>query len=191
MGEALGHPLVLLVIGALLSGLLVPRLTQRWQDQRKALEIRAELVERVTRVVSDIFTATQFAQVGATSQTQADFDAAYRNWQRDKAVLTALLGAYFRDSGVDDAWRRVRTLATAYYVQIGIHDDERRRAYLQTVAAGLAQAPPQDWSEEVRSPSPESEPGGADLRDPRVLRTEVRRHLDATLALIVAARLRV
>jgi len=200
MGKALGHPLVLLVVGAVLSGLLVPQLTQRWQDQRKALEIKAELVERVTRAVSDIFTATQFAQVGATSQSQADLDAAYRAWQRDKAVLTSLLGAYFRNPSVDDAWRRVRALATAYYVQIGVrdgqgHPDEaRRREYLRVVATGLALSPPQDWSEEGRPMGSESISTRAvvlDLADALALRTEVHRQLDAAVAVIVDARLRV
>jgi len=199
MGDVLSHPLALLVVGAVLSGLLVPQLTQRWQDQRKALEIKAELVERVSRAVSDIFTATQFAQVGAKSQSQADFDAVYRTWQRDKAILTALLGAHFRNTRVDDSWRRVRALASAYYAQSGIldrqgHPDQaRRREYLRSVAAGLALSPPQDWSEEVRPIESDSIPQGEDvldLTDPFTLRTEVRRHLDTAVAVIVDARLR-
>lgn len=96
VGEVLGHPLFLLVTGALLSGWLGPRLTQRWQDQRKALEIKADLVERVAQSVTEMFTAVQLVQVGAGSFSQNDFDAAYQKWQNEKAVLTSLLRAYFR-----------------------------------------------------------------------------------------------
>jgi hypothetical protein len=88
-GDILTHPIVLLALGGLVSGWLVPRITQRWQDQRKALEVKADLVERVAQAVAAIYTAVQFAQVHAESQSQMDFDASYRNCQHEQAVITA------------------------------------------------------------------------------------------------------
>lgn len=196
MTDVLKHPLFLLLAGAVLSGLLIPRLTQRWQDQRKALELKAALIERAARAVTSMFMAVQFAMVGAKSQTEADLDSAYRSWQQEKAVLTALLSAYFSNPRVDDAWRRCRALTTAYYVQAGIHRADGsgadvRQAYLARVAVGIALSPPEDWSEEATASS--LSPGGTtlDLSDIFVLRHEVRRHLNEALRAIAEARLHV
>ena len=55
----LGQPMLLLIVGAAVSGWLIPEVTRRWQDQRKAaeiksdlVEIKSDLVERVTRAVT-------------------------------------------------------------------------------------------------------------------------------------------
>jgi hypothetical protein len=93
----------------------------------KSLTVKVELVEHLITAVSAIFTATQFAQQGATTQTEDDFDEAYRAWQHEKAILTALLAAYFRSGEVDQRWLRCRTLATAYYVQSGIPDNTKEK----------------------------------------------------------------
>lgn len=183
MGAVLGHPLVVLLIGALLTGLLIPRLTQRWQDQRKALETKADLIERVSRAVAEIFVATQFAHVGATTQSQERFDDAYRAWQQEKVVLTSLLRAYFRSEELDQRWLRCRAVATAYYVQIGIADPDRRAGYLRTVSAGLVAQPSRDLSEWVDPGTPDLEVAvEADLTDVMQLRNEVWRYLDLTVA---------
>lgn len=174
------HPLFLLVATALVSGLVVPRIAQRWQDHRKALEIKAGLVERLAGAVVSMFTAVQFAQVGARSQSQEDLDEAYRTWQTDKAVLTALVSAYFRPGAVVDAWTRCRAITTAYYVQIGIADRQRRLEYLRAVATGVARTPAEDWSEEVVDPATVSATA-EELGDPGSIRASVRRHLDLTI----------
>jgi hypothetical protein len=186
--EVIGHPLTLLVVGAALTGLLLPWVTRTWQDQRKALEIKAALVERVSSAVQGIATAVQFALVGAASQTQEQFDAAYRAWQLEKSVLTALLGAYFRDPAVPSAWTRCRALATAYYVQAGIGPEPRRVQYLGSVAAGLTQQPPEDVSDGT-SDARTDEARGQALADPRTLRAELDRALAACVSAIVDTRL--
>lgn len=196
--ETVGHPLFLLLVGAVVSGALVPRLTQHWQDQRKMREIKTDLVERVTLAVTEMFTATQFAQAGATSQTQADFDTAYRAWQHRKAILTALLRVYFRSPAVDDAWLRCRTLTSAYYAQAGIAGagaqpaGARRQAYLQRVARGLALEPPRDWAEEVGTEDEGQAPAtdGLDLADGGSLRAEVRTSLNRAVEVIADSKVR-
>lgn len=191
IGDVLRHPLTVLFIGALVTGLLVPRITRQWQDQRKALELKAELVERLTLAVTAIFTAVQFVQVGAQSQTMEQFDQAYRSWQQEKAILTSLLKAYFRNDAIDAQWRKCRALATAYYVQSGIADAERRKTYLETVAAGLAASPePRDLSEEVRDErAVQMSAGGQStelpLTDVAALRDRIRNELDATVQLVI------
>ncbi len=191
VADLLSHPLVILLAGTFASGWLVPRITRRWQDQRRGLEVQAELVERVTSAVTAIFIATQFAQVGARSQTQEDFDKAYRSWEDEKAVLTALLKAYFRNDALDVQWLTCRALATAYYVQLGIKPEDRRCRYLHMVANGLEDKPepldltdvvPGDREREARTSGSSKR---RDLTNVAVLHNQVRRELDRTVQLIL------
>lgn len=190
MEELLSHPLVVLAAGAVLTGLLIPLITRRWQDQRKALEIKTDLIERVSCAVSDIFTATQFASVGAASQSQEKFDEAYRTWCQQRVVLTSLIRAYFDSEDLHRAWLRCRACTTAYYVQSGIQlEDEEattraRFFYLRTVAAGLRSDPPQDRSEETSLASQKLRASPAEIDEISRLRSETWSSLDITVAAI-------
>ena len=85
--EWLAHPLVLLVVGALTSSVLVPFITSRWQNHQKELELKTALVERVNQSTTAFLMSIQFAEMGARSQTQEDFDRAYRDWEMARAVI--------------------------------------------------------------------------------------------------------
>ena len=51
---ALEHPLVLLVIGALISGVLVAWLSNRWQNHRKELEVKVDIVSKMLEVYGSV-----------------------------------------------------------------------------------------------------------------------------------------
>lgn len=152
-------------------------------------------MERVSRAVMDLATATQFALVRASSQTQDQFDAAYRAWQLEKAVLTSLLTAYFRDPEVLRTWTRCRAWTTAYYVQSGISGTDAatardvRAAYLAKVAARLDGADPVDVSDDPRGVEEHDPAVGQALADPALLRRRVDRTLASCVAAIVDSRL--
>jgi hypothetical protein len=188
VSRVLGHPLTLLLLGAALSGLLVPRVTRGWQDQRKALEVKVALAERLTRAVVEIATSVQFALVRAEAQSQVGFDQAYRTWQLEKSVLTSLLSAYLRDGAVTAAWIHCRALATAYYVQAGIPAGPRREQYLGAVAAGLSKTPPLDVSDGTRDARTDDARGQV-LADPWVLRAELDRALTQCVSAVLDARI--
>ena len=137
MGRALGHPLVLLLVTAAISGLLVPRLTQEWQEQQQEVTVRRDFAARVSRTVGEVFIATQLAQVGAGSQTQDELDAAYVQWEVESSVLGAELRAYYPGESLHSAWHGCAELATAYYTQLGIADDAGRRRNLDEVHRAL------------------------------------------------------
>ena len=65
MVELLKHPLIVLLVGALISGLLIPAFTRRWQNYQKALEIKTQLVSDLSKSIMGIVMATQFAHIGA------------------------------------------------------------------------------------------------------------------------------
>jgi hypothetical protein len=45
--DKISNPLVLLIVGAVISGILVPYITRQWQDHQKELELKTELVSRI------------------------------------------------------------------------------------------------------------------------------------------------
>lgn len=134
MVELLKHPLTVLLVGALVSGLLIPALTRRRQSHQKALEIKTELVSDLSKSILGMVMATQFAHLGAKSQTQADFDQAYRDWEIESAVIGTKLQAYFPDTTIPTEWTEFSALVTAFYALEGMGETDRSR-----FAADLAQ----------------------------------------------------
>jgi formylmethanofuran dehydrogenase subunit A len=65
-----------LLVGALIWSILVPSSTRQWQNHEKELEMKSGLVEDINNSVTDFVMAVQFAEVGVTSQSQADYDKA-------------------------------------------------------------------------------------------------------------------
>jgi hypothetical protein len=66
------HPLLLLIVGALLSSWLIPSITQRWQNHQKELEIKTNLASQISESVTGITMAVQFAPLEAAEQTQQE-----------------------------------------------------------------------------------------------------------------------
>ncbi|MFS0703792.1 hypothetical protein AB6N23_04650 [Cellulomonas sp. 179-A 9B4 NHS] len=133
VGELLEHPMTLLLVTAAVSGLLVPHVTQQWQDHQAQLEIRRDLAARTARVVGEMQVATELAEVGAASQDQAELDAAWVRWRVESEVLGAELAAYFGSDALRRAWERCVALTTAHYVLSGIQDPGGRAQYLAGV----------------------------------------------------------
>src|SRR5262245_22494393 len=55
-------PLLAVLLTAALSGYVVPRITRRWQDHQKELEIKTSLVEAISDEVLQFILAMQFAE---------------------------------------------------------------------------------------------------------------------------------
>lgn len=70
------YPLVLLGIGAVLSFGLGTWLTKRWEDRRKEVDIKVEIVskmdEAVTRRISKAFSLTSTLQKTLNAEEEAD-----------------------------------------------------------------------------------------------------------------------
>jgi len=55
-------PLLAVLLTAALSGCVVPRITRRWQEHQKELEIKTSLVEAISVEVLQFILAMQFAE---------------------------------------------------------------------------------------------------------------------------------
>jgi hypothetical protein len=95
-------PLVLLVVGAVLTGLLVPYITRRWQDHQKELELKADLLARLSEAVTRVITHAWFRELGGKEElSEADreeFDWRYGEWEVETRVIQAQFEAYFARS---------------------------------------------------------------------------------------------
>jgi hypothetical protein len=122
-------PLVVLLAGAVVTGVLIPALSRRRDDYRKALEIKTDLVTDMSEAVTEFIMAIQFAVLGG--QDQKAYDEAFRSWEVRSAVIGTKLEAYFPGTSVAGAWTGFSDRVTRFYATTGIADPDRRRAAVE------------------------------------------------------------
>ena len=98
------HPLVLLTLGALISSLLVPWFTRKWQDHQKALELKSALAGQI----AESATSTIIRSLAVHDEQRHHYSAAevkaWRAWQIKSAAIEARLRAYFPNGTLADEW---------------------------------------------------------------------------------------
>jgi hypothetical protein len=99
----LAFPLTVLVMGALVTGWLVPRWTRRRDDHLRALEVKTQLVSDMSDIVIGFVTAVRFAVEDADTQ-EPKFKEDYKAWENRRAVLGTKLEAYFPATNIQDDW---------------------------------------------------------------------------------------
>jgi hypothetical protein len=90
---ALEHPFVLLVIGALISGVLVAWLTNRWQNHRKELEIRVDIVSKIIKVVGSA--AAKILGSIRREKPVSNIDGVLEKFTVDAITVSSMLQSYF------------------------------------------------------------------------------------------------
>jgi hypothetical protein len=130
--------LVLLVAGAVLSSIVIPVFTRRWQNHQKELELKTSLVTEITQVVTSLVVAVQFGELGAKSQSQKEFDAAYREWETGSAVIASKLRGYFPGTALAHDWDDLAGLTTNFYALTGRGD--RKEQFLSELLGKLRSA---------------------------------------------------
>ncbi len=121
----LAHPLTLLVVGALLSSLLIPSWTKQWQDRQSELQVKVDLVDRIDSSVTEMMMSIQFTVVGAASQSPAEYDAAYRQWEIDRRLIQSQLRAYYPEEHLAEDWYAHSEQITDFYVQSSSNNPNR------------------------------------------------------------------
>jgi hypothetical protein len=113
--RVLAHPLTLLIVGALLSSLLIPSWTKQWQDRQSELQVKIDLINQLNSSVTEMVMSVQFVVVGAESQSQADYDRAYRQWETDSRLLGSQLQAYYPNEPLAKDWAQLSKGVTDLY----------------------------------------------------------------------------
>jgi hypothetical protein len=129
LGRALAHPLLLLLVGAVISTLVVPMLTQRWQNHQRALDEQTTLVADMT-ANSEKFIQALFGDEAVFAQesgrpyndAQADLNGAVKVWVVQQAVIGSRLRAYYRGTPIPAGWKRLHDeLEDLYYASGWTH----------------------------------------------------------------------
>jgi hypothetical protein len=132
--KGLSAPLLITVVGALLAGYLIPRITSQVEDHRKAREIQTSLVQDMSEAVAPVVAtgkllATRTVQKAGEKTTTAVFNDALLEWETKRASISARLLSYFDSApsggqNLPEAWGeysdRVEDL---YYLSTTGYDD--------------------------------------------------------------------
>jgi hypothetical protein len=124
LSSTLRHPLVVGALLALLSGVfasvLLPGLTRSWQDRPRELELKRELVERISKGEANAVTnAASFGFRRETSHVSrrertAFLTNALNRWGVASAVIASELTTYFGATSIPDRWTGYDFAVTQY-----------------------------------------------------------------------------
>jgi hypothetical protein len=110
VGRFLKHPLVIAVLVGAFSALLIPQITQQWQDRQKEQELKQSLLEEIStssttavRQGVSLAMAQTRAAGGEHGETAGEVYAALRNsWLIRRAAARSRVIVYF--PGLYDCW---------------------------------------------------------------------------------------
>jgi hypothetical protein len=107
---------VLLTLGALISSLLVPWFTRKWQDHQKALELKSDLASQI----AESATSTIVSSLSVHDEQRDDYSRAeeksWRAWEIRSAAIEARLRAYFPNNSLADDWFGFTQEVEAFHV---------------------------------------------------------------------------
>jgi hypothetical protein len=121
------NPLIIALAAALLGNFLIPRILDRAETNRRALDLKANLAKQMGGSVEAVLTQGELFARGVMKKTNVDSQAAFNDgwsdWRSGSAEVDAQLTAYF---GADEAgkafttrWRELRTAIDAMYFLSG------------------------------------------------------------------------
>jgi hypothetical protein len=154
IGAFFAHPASLLLIAgaitALLSGLLVPYITDKWQDhdreqERKStilheeLVVKSALVSLIGRTTADFLGASQKRPYSEPSPATGfgNYDQAYVRWTNSSAEIASQLAAYFPKSPAVGKWRGFSQNMKYTYNLVRHHKGDERKSWLKAVRGYL------------------------------------------------------
>jgi Divergent InlB B-repeat domain len=126
----LSNPFILLIAGAMISGLLVPFFTNRWQNtqknyelqiarNQKALELKMDLIDQMTKSVSTIVMSVLLLAGGiAKTGKEGAFEKidTYKNWEISSKAIGSQLRAFFPENlEIEMKWNRFYDLINDFY----------------------------------------------------------------------------
>jgi len=137
----LSNPFVLLVIGALISGLLIPSITTEWQNRQKELEIKTELVGKISEAVMSMVMPVQrvelklyhdrlgnennLTKIQNDTKAKADIDRSFgevndqfSKWMVSSATIGSQLKAYYPNTPIPSKWNSFSENVSRFYSNI-------------------------------------------------------------------------
>jgi hypothetical protein len=110
---------LLLIIGAVISGILIPYFTRQWQDHQKDLELKTDLVSGISKAIVDLMLAAQLIETKTSPIiTNQSYDLAYHNWAESSAIIESQLYAYFPSTHIGQQWNNYSRIVDFSYLLI-------------------------------------------------------------------------
>ena len=110
------HPLLLIAVGAVLSGILVPTFTREAQEQREALAIKGDLVSSMSAAASPFLAATLANVVAHNGNVPRSYDLAYQRWVTTSNDVWTKLRTYVHEHEATVRWSSlILRLRDVYY----------------------------------------------------------------------------
>jgi hypothetical protein len=129
VGDVLAHPLVILLAGTALTGLLVPWIAGNRQRKHKSLDLDVALTETITEGVTSFVMAIQFAAVRPGDREQGErTNEAYHEFMVTVGVVEAKLETYHPGTPLAEEWSRLASQLERFYALGGIPDEGERAA---------------------------------------------------------------
>jgi len=154
MAEFLTHPLVVLLVGAAITGLLIPWLTRGWHNRQKELEIKTGLVSDISESTMTILKSIEAVRVLRTwlpqdasndkaapkderlqrieRQYHEAFDTmnqAARAFAIQSAVIGTKLKAYLPETEIPSTWSDFSDVVLSFYALEGIYGEQKQKHY--------------------------------------------------------------
>jgi hypothetical protein len=136
----LSHPLLLLCIGAIVTGILVPSFTQRWQRNQTAQAMKTEVIGTVTSAVSVPMTQLSVTQnpVFASSPngdttSSATVKSTYASFLSLSDSVDSSIKAYFPENNIPTHWEDLSGLLQNFYLLTYATDARLRGLYTQSI----------------------------------------------------------
>jgi len=141
--EILSNPLLLLIVGGLVTGLLIPYITTQWQNYEKELEIKTNLVSKISEYATRMLMAIQFVEVSQSqgingSLTNEEYDNEYRDWKINSDIMQSQINAYFPNIDSDNHWKKFSNAVEYLYALSGVHSQDSRIDFLQKIQSNLS-----------------------------------------------------
>jgi len=106
----LTHPLFLLLVGALLTGVILPSITRKWQNYQKELDLKTELVAEMSKSLMTVLMTFEFSLLHTSDGSSIDNSAnnelteKLKEWQIMSCVIGSKLHAYFPNDPLHKDW---------------------------------------------------------------------------------------
>jgi hypothetical protein len=139
-------PVLITVLGAVVSALLVPAFTRQYQDRQREREIKVTLVGAIGDSTSDALVTSQFIAASTFPKGgQSEFNRLALEWARRSAEIDAKLAAYFPRNRVVDSWRGYAKIVENTFYLVTRDEGPRKQEALRNVRAYVGPAASVDW----------------------------------------------
>jgi hypothetical protein len=135
ISDFLRHPFVILVATAIISGLLIPFITQEWHEQSRKADVKASLITDAGKAVANILTASKFSEFAGKRRNKAELERIFLEWEIEHSAVSSKIRAYLLDPTLAKDWERFSHMLRFAYAS-GV-DNPQRIEYLTNIRAYL------------------------------------------------------